>query len=404
MVMRLSMQIREAFDKAFPERQIFHRSGGVVQYVSIAPWKQALAAGGLGALTCWCIYASAVVAFGRGDGVDNPTLRRDNERLRRWHEETQAKLSFASATLEAREREYESRLRELEERHETFKTLLNMVADSGPQIRQTAAGDGDAVLVRASIEEADLRSDRQPVLVTTNAAGQAGLRARVNELSSDQDRLLHELERDAVERLEFAQSVLKLSGVDAEIADPSLNDVGGPLVELTERFGTLGDDVFLQRVAKTALRIDQAQRAERLLAASPFEAPVPIEHRETSGYGLRVDPFTRRPAFHHGLDMAAYRRAPIAAAGPGRVTFAGSRPGYGLMVEIDHGFGYKTRYGHLSEVKASLGDDVAIGQRIGSMGSTGRSTGPHLHYEIWFKGKTYDPVPFLRAGKHVSQN
>jgi murein DD-endopeptidase MepM/ murein hydrolase activator NlpD len=83
------------------------------------------------------------------------------------------------------------------------------------------------------------------------------------------------------------------------------------------------------------------------------------------------------------------------------VTYAGTRGGYGRVVEIDHGSGFKTRYGHLNSISVKTGQTVAIGQKVGTMGSTGRSTGPHLHYEVYYRGKSYDPIKFLRAGKHV---
>ena len=83
------------------------------------------------------------------------------------------------------------------------------------------------------------------------------------------------------------------------------------------------------------------------------------------------------------------------------MTFAGVKGGYGRVVEVDHGGGFRTRYGHLNSITVKAGSPIGIGQKLGTMGSTGRSTGPHLHYEIYFRGKSYDPIKFLRAGKHV---
>jgi murein DD-endopeptidase MepM/ murein hydrolase activator NlpD len=123
----------------------------------------------------------------------------------------------------------------------------------------------------------------------------------------------------------------------------------------------------------------------------------------TSTFGVRKDPFTRRPAFHAGQDFAGAMMTPIRATGPGVVAFTGQRTGYGNVVEIDHGGGFKTRYAHLAAIGVSVGQRVAINQRIGAMGSTGRSTGPHLHYETWVNGRVQDPTRFLRAGEHVQQ-
>ncbi|MCF6328483.1 MAG: M23 family metallopeptidase, partial [Henriciella sp.] len=92
------------------------------------------------------------------------------------------------------------------------------------------------------------------------------------------------------------------------------------------------------------------------------------------------------------------------AAGPGTVIDAGTKSGYGRVVDIDHGQGFVSRYGHLNKVLAKRGQVVAIGDKIGLMGSSGRSTGPHLHYEVRFHGKPYNPVDFIKAGKHVHEN
>ena len=91
------------------------------------------------------------------------------------------------------------------------------------------------------------------------------------------------------------------------------------------------------------------------------------------------------------------------ASGPGTVSFAGARSGYGRVVEVDHGYGFKSRYGHLRSITVSKGDTVDVGDLVGKMGTTGRSTGYHLHFEVFFNGKAYDPVKFLKAGRHVHE-
>ncbi|HCY55221.1 MAG TPA: M23 family peptidase, partial [Oceanicaulis sp.] len=112
-------------------------------------------------------------------------------------------------------------------------------------------------------------------------------------------------------------------------------------------------------------------------------------------------PFTRRPAFHTGRDFAGARGTPITAGAAGSVVYAGWRSGYGRTVEIDHGYGFRTRYAHLHTIDVRRGDVVEAGQRLGGMGTTGRSTATHLHYEVWFRGNHLDPERFLRAGHYV---
>jgi murein DD-endopeptidase MepM/ murein hydrolase activator NlpD len=116
---------------------------------------------------------------------------------------------------------------------------------------------------------------------------------------------------------------------------------------------------------------------------------------------VRPDPFTGRYAFHPGIDFAGPWGSTVRATAPGTVVFAGNRGGYGNMVEIDHGFGIHTRYGHLSRISVRPGAKVEMGAAIGRVGSTGRSTGPHVHYEVWYDNVVKNPNNFIEAGRHV---
>lgn len=117
----------------------------------------------------------------------------------------------------------------------------------------------------------------------------------------------------------------------------------------------------------------------------------------SSTYGSRIDPFSGGPDFHPGMDFSGDSGDEILAVAGGLVTYAGTRPGYGIVVEIDHGNGYKTRYGHNRRVKVAVGRAVRAGEVIAEMGSTGRSTGTHLHLEVWRDGRTLNPRQFLQA-------
>jgi len=118
----------------------------------------------------------------------------------------------------------------------------------------------------------------------------------------------------------------------------------------------------------------------------------------SSGFGPRVDPFTGTPAIHHGVDIANHFGAPVLAAGPGVVSFAGKMEDFGYVVDIEHGYGYRTRYAHMSSLAVNVGDVVAGSQVLGRIGSTGHSTGPHLHYEVRYDGKLVNPRRFLPRG------
>lgn len=127
----------------------------------------------------------------------------------------------------------------------------------------------------------------------------------------------------------------------------------------------------------------------------PNSSPVAASYRSSS-YGWRRDPFTKRRAFHSGLDFTARSGTPIFAAGDGVVTFSKRTPGYGQLVKIDHGSGLETRYAHASKLLVKVGDRISKGQVIAKVGSTGRSTGPHLHYEIRLNGAALDPRKYLK--------
>src|SRR5665213_1664041 len=201
-----------------------------------------------------------------------------------------------------------------------------------------------------------------------------------------------------VRRMRGVISDLGLDMAQLEAATPRAG-MGGPFVpvKLPANAGAFERELY-------RINIDRAQmeRLNRTLALVPYRKPVVGEVEFTSGFGIRIDPFLGRPAMHTGLDFRAAMGDPVRATANGKVVSAGWAGGYGRMVEIDHGNGLSTRYGHLSEIDVKVGDPVKIGQVIGAVGSTGRSTGPHLHYETRIDGEAVDPQKFLRAGVRLS--
>jgi murein DD-endopeptidase MepM/ murein hydrolase activator NlpD len=133
----------------------------------------------------------------------------------------------------------------------------------------------------------------------------------------------------------------------------------------------------------------------------PFSVPVQGAFRQTSGFGYRRDPFNGGRRLHAGVDFAGARGTDIVAGGDGTVVFAGRHSGYGLMVEIDHGFGIVTRYAHMTRLNVREGERVSRGEHIGDMGCTGRCTGTHLHYEVRRNGDPVNPMTFITAGRDV---
>jgi murein DD-endopeptidase MepM/ murein hydrolase activator NlpD len=189
-------------------------------------------------------------------------------------------------------------------------------------------------------------------------------------------------------------------GIDADrfVGGGAGGDSGGPLVEIGP-----GATPFARAAVEIEDALAQSGRLSRALAKLPLERPARRSASISSDFGPRNDPFLNRPAMHTGIDFRGATGDPVRATAAGAVTVAGRMGGYGNLVEIDHGFGIVTRYAHLSAVHVEVGDTVQAGALIGAVGSTGRSTGPHLHYETRIDGEPVDPMRFLRAGRKLGR-
>jgi murein DD-endopeptidase MepM/ murein hydrolase activator NlpD len=175
--------------------------------------------------------------------------------------------------------------------------------------------------------------------------------------------------------------------------------VGGPFIPADLDPDASALDPTVTRVARD---VATAQRLKALMAFVPLRMPLSGDPSVTSPFGYRADPFLGRLALHPGVDLAEAYGAEIHAAASGRVAHAGPAGGYGNMVEIDHGNGLATRYAHMSDVLVEEGQQIDKGAVLGRLGSTGRSTGPHLHYEVRVDGEPVDPERYLRAGADLA--
>ncbi len=391
------------FDRVFPERQIYHRSGGTVSYISVSPWQQAILATGGAAVTGWCLFATASYMLSGPSGGFDGGSPDELAKYERWVQELRYKDALSRQLLEERTDQFQQATLSFEQRHETLKLLLNALQDGDEFDVAALEGDGASLLMEASVNEADQRVSRETPTVSASLE-RVGVQARIDILQHEQERFLDEAESIAAERAERAQGVLKLTAVGVGRITDGI-EMGGPLVDMTTLALSGSEDpqsaAFARRVAQVAARLEEATYYETIVDSLPLGTPIGVASRLTSNYGMRVDPFTKQPNWHSGVDMAAFYRAPITAAGPGVVSYAGYRSGYGRVVDIDHGHGFKSRYGHLHSISVKKGDEVVMGDTLGKMGSSGRSTGPHVHYEVLFHGKPYDPEKFLKAGRHV---
>ncbi len=394
-----SSNLKATFDRAFPERQIYHRSGGTVRYISVSPWQQAMMAAGVTAIAGWTVFATASFVFGGGETTLAGGEGKELAKYERWVQDLRARESLQRTLLEERSKE----TADLEKKQKALEELLNDMREEDGQKLSALEGDGASLLVEASIEEADSRQSRDGYMMSASL-GVPAARGSSKAIEQDIYRLFDRMEDHAAERAERARGVIMLTAVGTDNLLEG-NGVGGPEVSMgaltSSSEWSVGDQDFMTRIFQARARIAEMKHYEKMVNSLPLGQPVGVAYRYTSPYGIRVDPFTKRPSPHMGVDLAAYRDAPIITTGPGTVSYAGARSGYGLLVEIDHGHGFKSRYGHLRSITVSKGDTIKLGDLVGRMGSTGRSTGDHLHYEVWYNGKPYDPNKFLKAGRHV---
>jgi murein DD-endopeptidase MepM/ murein hydrolase activator NlpD len=263
------------------------------------------------------------------------------------------------------------------------------IDDSGENL---SALPSDAPLMPASLAGAD---NLDP------SARLAFVDRSLDRIEGAQTKALAAIERAAERSAARDTAIVAETGLDpAKLSVPhGQGGVGGPYIPAEVDPNGLAPDLALRRVVRD---VATAERLKALMSFVPLGMPLSGDPSLTSTFGYRVDPFLGRLALHPGVDLAEAYGAEIRAAAAGRVVHAGPAGGYGIMVEIDHGNGLATRYAHMSEALVEEGQEVDRGAVLGRLGSTGRSTGPHLHYEVRVDGEPVDPERYLRAGADLA--
>ena len=228
------------------------------------------------------------------------------------------------------------------------------------------------------------------------------------ELYLEQMMLMASVEEKAQKQIAELTSVISRTGVEAEMltTPAKISNIvlaqGGPFIEPGSEFG--GSKRFYQHANRLAALIDELEAVQTAVEHMPLSSPLTVTRRFTSGFGIRRDPINGKHSSHHGIDFAAPWASPVTATGAGVVKYAGTRSGWGRMVEIDHGNGFVTRYAHMSRITVKAGQKVGLHDKVGELGSSGRSTGPHVHYEILFKKRPLNPRRFIEAGRYVFES
>ncbi|MBD3730000.1 MAG: M23 family metallopeptidase [Sphingomonadales bacterium] len=294
--------------------------------------------------------------------------------------------------------EREARVAKSEERVDAYRKDISSVAADLERrqkfIEDTVASLPDDIKAEENVSDSSTESTKAVDKVSA-VMPEAGKLVR---MEARQLAFVERLTRYADRRAARAANALRKLGLnpDAIVGKANTAAMGGPFEALTT--GPNGQiDPRFERLGLSVARMDALERG---LEAVPQYLPARVE-MVTSSYGIRRDPFTGHPAMHSGLDFRGPIGAPIYAAARGTVSFVGQRSGYGNVVEISHGNGLMTRYAHMSRFAARVGQKVDAGDVIGAIGSTGRSTGPHLHFEVRINDRAVNPRLFLEKAPHV---
>ncbi|WP_166430592.1 M23 family metallopeptidase [Polymorphobacter arshaanensis] len=285
----------------------------------------------------------------------------------------------------------------IEARQQFLATLLTGKRDLAQLAAMLPRADagGDALVTAAEL--LPVKGKRGKNAQINPALAEAAVLEPFRKLESQQLAFVDTATNAAQARLKETQTLVRRLGLDPDrLIAQSATGMGGPYIPANSEELTGAEprfkDLYLSWKKLTTL--------EAALVSIPAFAPV-ANYSLTSGFGYRYDPFNGGAAMHAGLDMAGSQGEPIYAAAAGVVGVAGRSGGYGNLIELEHGRGMATRYGHLSAILVQPGETVKQGQLIGRMGSTGRSTGTHLHYEVRIDGRAVNPRPYLAASSYV---
>lgn len=368
---------RQRFNALFQDHEIFIRTHGHVRFLRIsAVWQKRVALIAGVVLLAWAGATLAVLI---------------NQLLTADERAAVAQQQAAAAASEKRIAQYRDRVAETAADLEERQALLEGVAETHFGI------DPEAMAAQpAAASEAAKTDPLRTSAVDPNLPPEAQALAR---LAARQERFAGRLLAAVNIRAANAEDAVAQLGLNpAAIVRSAAAGRGGPLIPYKGRMGkakALGASFAALEGALFRMEV-----LERTLVAVPSGNPADVLMM-SSGFGYRSDPFTGGAAMHSGLDFRGPIGTPILAAAPGRVSFVGAKSGYGNVVEVDHGQGIMTRYAHLSGFTSKVGAQVAAGQQIAKMGSTGRSTGSHLHFEVRLNGVAVNPRRFLEAKADV---
>ncbi|HBS49745.1 MAG TPA: peptidase M23 [Rhodobacteraceae bacterium] len=437
---RLAIRTHAFLERHFPERRVFLKSDTDTRFIRLKPATQLFAYAGATVIVAWAIVATAVILMDSiGSGNFRDQAKRDQqtyqERLNAMARERDARAEEALAAqdrfnaaleqISAMQSELlasETRRRELEtgieviqatlrqtmrEREEARLALAEMRAETQGSDRAIAAsvpvqmGLMAEALAETAAERDMVMNDAMLALTQRDE-----LEMEIRLMREQNDQIFRQLEEAVAISIEPLDKMFRSAGLPTdriiEQVRRGYSGQGGPLTPLS--FSTMGEEELSPEEARANRLLGQMDRLNlyRLAAErAPFASPVKAAVRYTSGFGWRRDPKTGGRRMHNGSDFAGPHGTDIFATADGVVTHAGWSSGFGRLVKIQHDFGIETYYAHNTRIRVKKGQRVSRGQHIADMGSTGRSTGTHLHYEVHVNGKPVNPMTYIKAARDV---
>lgn len=280
---------------------------------------------------------------------------------------------------------------------------------SSPQPTLALASEGlGKALAEAQAQAHRARAEAEAAWTERNdlAAAKSDSDRRLEEIAAGQVALLTRLTEHAELRIGAIEGELKNTGLNLDkvlrAMDQTPRGVGGPLIGLTELPAQSLPVAAQAALNQLESRLDRQARLRALANYLPLTPPVDNFY-VSSGFGSRRDPFNNQWAAHTGLDLVAKEGSPVTLPAAGRVAAVTYDEGYGHMVEVDHGLGVRTRYAHMKKIMVKEGEMLDPGRQVGTLGDSGRSSGPHLHYEVLVEGKPVNPLRFMERGRHVCE-
>ena len=431
---RLTARVHAWLERRFPEKRLFLRSDSETRFIRLTPETQLVAWTGGTLVVGWTIIATAILLMDSiGAGNFRAQAQRDQlvyedrlnalsaERDTRADEAIAAQRRFNSALdqisiMQTELLSTEDKRRELETGLEVVQaTLRNTMKDREFARDQVAtlSADGAGATAAAMSQEAtgtvDLLADAlaetaaERDRIASDAAfaldHAAEMELRLRLLEEKNDEIFRQLEEAMLVSVEPLDKMFRQAGLNPDSLLSAVrrgySGTGGPLTPLQFSTKGGGPDPDAARANGILNRMDRINLYRIAAERAPFDIPVKSNYRFTSGFGQRWG------RLHAGADFAGPIGTPIYATADGVVTFSGWSSGYGRLIKIQHEFGIETRYAHQNKLRVKVGQRVSRGQRIGDIGNSGRSTGPHLHYEVRVGGKPVNPMIYIRAGQDV---